>query len=155
MGITDLIRFFHLLSYLVITGQLLYYVFVMATALQQVSISNFIEQRKIVDPLVRQRHIPVYYVCLLLSILVVVQSIPVWDSLLFISVVIAFLCLVLDILLAKKENEPINSFINKHDMDDPGIDWEELRTKWLRFIRIRGAISLGGFVSVLAGIFWR
>jgi hypothetical protein len=155
MTMIEIIRFVHLLSYLVITGQLMYYFFVMATALQKVSIENFVEQRKIVDPLVQQRHIPVYYVCLVLSVAVVVLLIPAWHSPLFVSVLIALACLILDIVLAKKENVPINNVVNKHTVGDPGIDWENLRTQWLSLIRIRGGISLVGFVSLLAGIFWQ
>ena len=155
MTIIETIRFVHLLSYLVITGQLMYYFFVMATALQQVSIENFIEQRKIVDPLVRQRHIPVYYLCLVLSVAVVAIMASSWHSSLFISVLIALVCLILDIVLAKRKSVPINTLVNKHRIGDPGIDWEGLRIQWLSLIRIRGGISMIGFVSLLTGVFWQ
>lgn len=148
------IRFLHLLSYLFITGQLMFYFFIMADALRKVGIENFVEQRKIVDPIVRQRHVPVYYVCLLLNIVLLAMTAGSWYSSLFVSSLIAFLCLVADICLAQRENIPINAAINMHSIGDPRISWEALRMQWLFFIRIRGAISLAGFLSLLAGIFW-
>lgn len=148
------VRFLHLLCYLVITGQLMFYFFVMADALKMAGIENFVEQRKIVDPLVHARHIPVYYACLALSIIVLILTAKNWNSSLFLSIVFASICLGLDIFLGQRENGPINSFINTHNITDPGIDWESLRSKWLSFIRIRGAISLAGFIGLLAGIFW-
>lgn len=148
------LRFIHILSYLVITGQLMYYFFVMGDALKAIGIDNFVEQRKIVDPLVQQRHAPVYYACLLLSVLVVILLAKNWRSPLFISGLIALLCLVVDVMLATKESIPINSVINNTPTGTPGIDWEGLRTQWLYLIRLRGAISMAGFVSLLAGVFW-
>ncbi|HEX2629586.1 MAG TPA: hypothetical protein VHM26_11250 [Chitinophagaceae bacterium] len=148
------LRLLHILSYLLITGQLMYYFFVMGDALKMSGIGNFVEQRKIVDPLVQQRHIPVYYACLALSVLVLIVLVKNWNPVLFFTALIALLCLGADILIALRENAPINSFINKHHIGEEGIDWEGMRSRWIMLIKIRGAISMAGFISLLIGLIW-
>ncbi|MGB8190336.1 MAG: hypothetical protein WCF67_00395 [Chitinophagaceae bacterium] len=154
MTAMKILRFIHILAYLVITGQLMFYFFVMGDALKAVGIENFVEQRKIVDPLVRQRHVPVYYACLFLSVVIVILLAKHWRSPLFLSSLAALVCLVLDVVLAQRENGPINATINNTAMGTPGVDWEGLRTHWINMIRLRGAISMAGFISLLAGVFW-
>ena len=78
-----IIRLLHVISFLIITSQLLYYVFLMGDALKMVNIESFIDERKIVDPMVRQRHIPFYYAALLLGIILMVMHYRQWNSYIF------------------------------------------------------------------------
>jgi uncharacterized membrane protein len=153
MTIIKSIRFLHLLAYLVITSQLMFYFFVMGSAMKRMSMANFIELRKIVNPLVHQRHIPVYYACLALSIIAIVLLAKDWKSPLFFSAVIALVSLVLDIVLAQAKNGPINAFISTHS-STAIVDWEGMRDQWLYWIKVRGVISTAGFVSLLGGLLW-
>jgi hypothetical protein len=146
------LRFLHLLAYLVIVGQLMYYVFVMGDALKMVSMENFLEQRRIVDPMVHKRHVPFYYLALVLTIGMLMLSYKQWNQPLFISVVVAFICLVADILLGLSESGKINSIVNTRSFSDAAINWQQLRTQWIDLIKIRGVISMLGFTGLLAAL---
>lgn len=155
MTTIKLIRLLQLFTYLVVVSQLAYYVFVMGDALKMVSIGNFVEQRKIVDPMVHQRHAPFYYAALILTFVVLISHYKEWNSGIFITTAIALLCLIADVYLGLRGNGPINTLVNQTAMGSPGIDWEGLRQKWIHLIKIRGMISMAGFVSLLTGLVWK
>lgn len=149
------IRLLHLLSYLIITTQLMYYLFLMGDALKLVHIDNFLEQRQVVDRLIQQRHVPVYYVCLALSILMVGLHAKQWCSPVFISSALALTCLIVDVTIARGEVSNINNIVNSHPAGAAGIDWQGLRLQWLHLIKVRGIFSTAGFVFLLIGLLWQ
>ncbi|HEY0749893.1 MAG TPA: hypothetical protein VGD26_01980 [Chitinophagaceae bacterium] len=155
MTTIKLIRLLQLFTYLIVVSQLAYYVFVMGDALKMVSIGNFVEQRKIVDPMVHQRHVPFYYAALILTLVMLIWHYKEWNSGIFMTTAFALLCLIADVYLGLKENGPINTLVNQTAMGTPGIDWEGLRLKWISLIKIRGMISMAGFVSLLTGLIWK
>ena len=152
MTAIKIIRFLHLVCFLIVTSQLLYYVFVMGDAMKLTSIGNFIEQRKIVDPMVHQRHVPFYYACLLLGLLLLLMQFRQWNSWLFITTALATLLLVTDIIIALKGNVPINQYINQYKPGTEDSLIEQLRLKWIGLIKLRGLISMAGMVILIAGL---
>ena len=152
MQTIKIIRLLHLLVYLILVSQLLYYLFVMGDAMKMAGIENFVEQRKIVDPLVKKRHIPFYYLGLALSILLLIFTARQWCSPIFICTLLSLLCLFFDLGIALKANVPINNLINETPIGDKGTNWEGLREKWIYFIQMRGAISAIGFISLLVAL---
>ncbi len=58
------IRLLHLLSYLLVTSQVLFYLFILCDALKAVSLENYFEQRKVIDSLMVRRFRFMYYSCL-------------------------------------------------------------------------------------------
>ena len=155
MTIIKILRLLQILAYLVLVSQLLYYLFVMGDAMKLVGIDNFVEQRKIVDPLVKQRHVPFYYASLVLTLLTLASNYKQWNSIVFICTAIAFVCLIADVYLGQTENGPINSLIHETATGAEGVDWEELRTKWIDMIKIRAMIITTGFASLITGYIWK
>ena len=45
------IRLLHLISYVLVTSQVLFYLFILCEALKAVSLENYFEQRKVIDSL--------------------------------------------------------------------------------------------------------
>ena len=80
-----LIRLLHLISYLLVTSQVLFYWFILCDALKAVSLENYFEQRKVIDSSMAKRFRFMYYTCLALSITAVVVSAGEPASLFFIS----------------------------------------------------------------------
>jgi hypothetical protein len=148
MTTTNIFRVLQLLAYFLVTIQLTYYLYLMGDAMKLVSLDNFYEQRKIVHTLVMKKHQPVYYVCLALSILMIILTIKQPASIVFICSCIAFLCLIADIIIAMKGNGPINNASENYISGAAG-NWEAMRLQWLKFINIRGVFSTIGFLSLL------
>ncbi|RYY93685.1 MAG: hypothetical protein EOO11_19300 [Chitinophagaceae bacterium] len=149
-----LLRLLHLLLYFVVAVQLVYYLYLMGDALQQVSIGAFLEERRIVHPLVMKRHQAVYYACLATSVLMLFLAWRERTALGFVPHAIALLCLVADIVIAMKGNGPINTQIQAA-VAAPGTDWEALRTQWLTLIKTRGAVISAGMLALFIGLVWR
>src|SRR4030095_10630434 len=61
------IRLLHLLSYLLVTSQVLFYLFILCKALKAVSLKNYFEQRKVIDSLMVKRFKFIYFFCLSLN----------------------------------------------------------------------------------------
>ena len=77
------IRLLHTLSYLLVTSQVLFYLFILNDALKKVSLESYFEQRKVIDSLMLTRFKAMYYGCLILTILAVMVASRHPSSLLF------------------------------------------------------------------------
>jgi len=152
MSLTKTTYFVYLLCYVLVSSQLLFYLFILTDALRPVSLSNFIELRKSVDFLAEHRLRVLYYVSLPLSIATVALLAPNRTSPLFITAVISCLCLLIDMAFALKGNMPINAQINNYTPNS-GTNWEALRQQWLTFMQYRGVAIAIGITSLLAGLF--
>ncbi len=152
MPAIKIIRLLHLVCFLILTSQLLFYVVVMGDAMKKTGINNFIELRKIVDPLVHLRHIPFYYACLVLGIILLVLMHRQWNSLVFTTTVFATVMLIADMVIAVKINVPINQHLNAYQFGTIDKSLETLRLKWIYFIELRGWISMAGMVSLFVGL---
>ena len=151
---TKILRLIQICVYLIITSQLLFYFIILSDALKQVSLENFLELRKIVDALMSTRFRVIYYSALILTLTVVVLTFKKPDSILFVTSVIALVCLIVDVTIAMKANVPINSLINEYTPGNTNHDWNSLRLEWLNFINIRAIFVVVGMVSQIAGLLW-
>ena len=151
---TKILRLIQICVYLIITSQLLFYLLILSDALKQVSLENFLELRKIVDALMSTRFRVIYYSALILTLTVVVLTFKKPDSILFVTSVIALVCLIVDVTIAMKANVPINSLINEYTPGNTNHDWNSLRLEWLNFINIRAIFVVVGMVSQIAGLLW-
>src|SRR5688572_24919973 len=96
MTFFEIIRIIHMICYLLVVSQLLFYFTVMGNALRMGSIDGFLENRKIIDTrLVKRIKIP-YYTCLLLNVFVVLLSVPEYPRIIFLSTLLALVCLLID-----------------------------------------------------------
>jgi hypothetical protein len=137
----QIIRLLHLVSYLVVTSQLLFYLVILSDAMKIIPLSHFLEQRKAVDSLMVKRFKVIYVSCLLLNIVVVILAAGQPLSACFISAVIALVCVIVDTSISQKGNTPLNQLVNSYVPEDNSTDWELVRVKWLRLIRYRGIFT--------------
>lgn len=151
---TKILRLLQLAVYLIITSQLLFYLFILTDAMKQVSLDNFLELRKIVDGLMGARFRVIYYAGLILTLTVVILLLKKTDSVLFITSCIALVCLIIDVTIAMKGNIPINTLINNYTPGDTSQDWSALRSQWLNLINLRGAFITFGMLSQMVGLLW-
>lgn len=147
-----IIRLLQLVSYLVVTSQLLFYLLILIDGLKVIPIEHFLEQRKAIDQLMIGRFKFMYYACLALSLLMVFLSAKEPESLLFITTAIAMVCLLVDVVVATKGNGPINALVNTYAGDGPKAGWELVRIEWLKYIQYRGVAITIGMVSLLTGL---
>lgn len=141
------------ISYVLISSQLLFYMLVLTQAMKAVSLENFLDLRKAIDPIFAGFPKLLYYTGLILSFVAVGLSVKDYNSLLFITSAISFICLAADVTIAMKCNVPINNKINTYVQGViTGTNWEGLRTDWLKFMQYRSAIGLVGVISLLVGL---
>lgn len=152
MKTLKLIELLYLVSYIIISSQLIYYLFVMSDALNLISIDNFMELRKAIDPIFKKRLSFVYYTCLGLNIVLLVIRRGELFSISYIALIIAFLCLVTDLLIAVKGNIPINNHITNYFRGSIEYNWQAMRKDWLHYITWRGIANFIGILSLIAGL---
>jgi hypothetical protein len=134
MIVINTVRFLHLLSYLVVTSQLLFYLVILSDAMKVISLDNYFEQRRVIDTLMNRRFRGMYYACLLLSLTTTILASVDVTSLFFISTAISFLCLIADVVIAQKKNIPLNVLSNTYSAGNENQEWENVRMQWLKFI---------------------
>ena len=142
-----------LLLYLVVVSQGIFYLFAASKAFSGVSIHAYAEVRNSIDQVIEWPLKFVYPATLLLGLVVVLFSMKAPGSLVFITTVIAFVCVVVDVALAVKFNMPINEQFHAYNLGMQGIDWESLRQRWLQFIEYRAVVQVVGFMALLVGMF--
>jgi hypothetical protein len=152
MIVIHIVRLLHLMSYLIVTSQLLFYLVILADAMKMISLNNYFEQRRVIDTLMNRRFRIIYYACLLLSLLTTLLAGFAPRSPFFISTTVAFLCVVIDVIIAQKKNIPLNRLSNTYVTGSENQEWEHIRTEWLKFIQYRGAFIVVGMIALLIGI---
>lgn len=150
----NILRFIHLLFYFLVAVQLTYYVYLMGDALKLVNIASFLDERRIVHPMVLHKHKAVYYLTLFLSLLVIAISLR-YDRFTSITYTIAFICLVTEVIIAVKGNGPLNELVQQFSSHESVHNWEEIRSEWIRLIKLRGYIILVGMTAIFAGLIFR
>lgn len=149
-----IIRLVHLVAYLIVTSQLLFYLIILGNAMKAVSLNSYFELRRVVDTLMNQRFRMIYYTCLGLSLLTIIFASGNPKSPFFISVALAFVCLVIDVIIAQQKNVPLNKLSNTYTTKSADHDWQDIRTQWLRYIRYRGIFIVAGMIALLMGLVW-
>src|SRR5688572_21183124 len=99
------IKILHLIqitAYIIVASQLVFYLMVMIDALKKVSIDNFLEQRQAIDSIFLKRYQPIYYTALLFTLIMVTANVYHELTSGICLQVIALLCLIADITIARK-----------------------------------------------------
>ena len=149
---TNILRLTQLAVYLIITSQLVFYMFILSDALKEVSIDNFAALRKSVDLGFGHRFKIIYYAGLALSLATLIMHSKDPRSVMFISSCIGMLCLIADIIIAMTCNIPINLLFNNFSVADTSQNWPALRVEWLKFINTRGIFISVGMLSQLGAL---
>lgn len=148
MNIIFLVRIISMILYFFIAAQGAFYLFGFAKALYNIPSENFIELRKAVDPVVRSRFKVLYLSALFMMfiwLLIIDKTHGFWSYGLILT---AFLLLAADLVLILKVSEPANRIING-DVSSLQGSYNELRHQWLKFISIRGNLSVSGFILLI------
>lgn len=148
---TKIMLLLTLLAYSVIVGQSYMYIIALKDVQNNMQADSYIELRKLTDTAFRANFKWVIYAALLFNLLLVISTIKNPGSLLFITIVIAFLALITDTLLAVKGNVPVNDLINSWSADNYPANWADYRAKWLNIFQYRQIANITGFVSLLIG----
>jgi hypothetical protein len=146
------IRLVHLLSYVLVTSQVLFYLFILSDSLKLVSLGNFFELRKIIDSMMAGRFKFMYYSCLSLSIFLVVITAREPFSAFFISSLAALLFLSVDLFITVKGSLPLNALSHCYPLGSDNTDWESVRSQWLSLMKYRGMAIIVGMVALLWGL---
>lgn len=147
-------RIAFLLLYLIVVSQGIFYLFALGKALSGVSMDAYAEIRNSTDQVIEWRLKFVYPATVLIGLITVVlcfMKAP--YSLLSISTAIAFVCVLLDLMMAIKFNMPINAQFQAYQAGIQGVDWTSLRNTWLQFLEYRGVVQVVGFLALLVGMF--
>ena len=145
------LSFTAMLLYFLIAAQGAFYIFGFGKALYNIPSENFIELRKAVDPVIRSRFKVLYLSALALMfiwLLLTDRTGGFWSYGLILA---AFLLLAADLILILKVSEPLNRIING-DVSSLHGSYNELRHQWLKFILIRGYLSVSGFILLIINL---
>ena len=146
------IRILHLLSYVLVTSQVLFYLFILCKALKAVSLDNYFELRKVIDSLMIKRFKFMYYSCLALSIVTVLLSARQPASLFFISSASALIFLAIDLAITLRGSVPLNTLSHSYGATPENVNWQNVRTQWLDYMKYRGIAIALGMSGLLAGL---
>lgn len=142
---------FTLLAYGIIVSQSFMYILSLRYAQLNLSLTSYIELRKLVDASMRRRFRYPMYIGLLTNLILVISTIDDPSSLLFIAAAFAFVALVSDTMITVKGNIPVNDEINTWSAERYPANWADHRAKWLRFFQYRQIANISGFVALLVG----
>ena len=146
--LVPLIRIIGIILYFFIAAQGAFYHFGFGKALYQIPSEHFIELRKAVDPVVRSKFKVLYLSALVVMFvwfLISDKSAGFWS---YGFVLLAFIFLIADMVLILKFSEPVNELINS-DLLNTEKGYSNARSEWLKFILIRGYLSLTGFAMLI------
>lgn len=146
--ILDMVRAIGLVLYFFVAAQGAFYRVGFGKALFDIAPENFIELRKAVDPRVR-RPLKTLYISSLTTMLTwLVLTVNAGGLLTYGPVLVAFLLLIADLVLALKCSEPVNVLINA-DLLNTRQGYVNARDEWMKFISIRGSLAVSGFVVLM------
>ncbi|MCF0061432.1 hypothetical protein MUK70_19530 [Dyadobacter chenwenxiniae] len=152
--LTALVRIIGITLYFLIAAQGAFYHFGFGKALYNIPAEDFIVLRKAVDPIVRGKFKVLYLSALAVMFIWFLLSDKSAGFLSYAPVLIAFLLLVADMALILKFSEPVNALINGSTLNTE-TGFNQARSEWLKFILIRGYLSISGFLMLMVHLVLR
>lgn len=144
--------FITLISYSFLVSQSFMYIIALRNVQQNMQAASYLEMRKLLDKNFRKKYSWVVYTSLITSTTSMILCSMAPESLLFISVCIAWLMLIIDIIITIKGNMPINNIINSWSMENYPSDWRDYRSKWLFYFTQRQIATTAGYISLVTGL---
>lgn len=148
---TQIIYTITLLAYAMIASQAFMYIFSLKQVQLNLNASSYTEIRKLIDISMRASFKYVIYAALLANVSLVIATVKIPTSLVFITATIALVALVAEILFTLKGNLPINDIINSWSPEHVPADWTTFRDKWFTIFQYRQIASISGFISLVIG----
>ncbi|QHT71794.1 hypothetical protein GXP67_36595 [Rhodocytophaga rosea] len=128
----------------------MFYLIGINKALHNISIASFIEQRKSIDAVIGDPLRFLYFSSIGIAVLLLVFTFRNPRSVVFITVLLSFACILGDMTLAITKSIPLNEIINNYPANNY-MDMQTLRSEWLSYISLRGAIAITGLLILLSG----
>ena len=150
----SVVRIVGIVLYFFIAAQGAFYHFGFGKALYNIPSEDFIELRKAVDPIVRGRFKVLYLSALAIMFIWFLMSDKSAGFLSYAPILLAFLFLVADMTLILKFSEPVNELINSNSLNTQS-GFQNARNAWLKFILIRGYLSISGFLLLMVHLVFR
>lgn len=144
--------FITLISYSFLVSQSFMYIIALKNVQQNMQAASYLEMRKLLDKNFRKKYSWVVYTSLITSTTTMILCSMAPESLLFISVCIAWPMLIIDIIITIKGNMPINNIINSWSMENFPSDWRDYRSKWLFYFTQRQIATTVGYISLVTGL---
>lgn len=110
---------------------------------------HYIQMRKLLDKNFRKKYSLIVYTALASATCTMILCSTPPQSILFISICLAWLMLVTDVLITIKGNMPINNIINSWSEADYPSDWEKYRSKWLFYFSQRQIVVTTGYTALI------
>jgi hypothetical protein len=151
MNIVSISGFIYLLFYFILAGQSVFYLFCFSKVFTMIDASGFITIRKLAAPLLERPLRFWYYGCLVVGVVHLAICFSKMPALWFFFNLLSYILLLLDVVLAKRHNIPVNKIIDglvQHNTSE--AEMSQLRDKWLKWIDIRGRVLIAGFILLLA-----
>jgi len=149
--ITRIVFLCTLIAYSFIVSQSFMYILALRQVQLNLKASTYTEFRKLIDASMRNNFKYAVYGALIANLILILSTIIKPGSLLFVSAVVAFVCLVTDTMLTIRGNMPVNNEINRWSADNYPENWTDYRAKWLIIFRYRQIANITGFISLLIG----
>lgn len=144
--------FITLISYSFLASQSFMYIIALRNVQQNMQASSYLEMRKLLDKNFRKKYSWVVYTSLITSTITMILCSMAPESLLFLSVCIAWLMLVIDTIITIKGNIPINHIMNSWSVENCPSDWKVYRSKWLFYFTQRQIATTAGYFSLVTGL---
>jgi len=151
MNVLNLVTFIFALLFFFIASQAGYYFLGYYKVIQEAGTDQFIMIRRATDSAIRPALQTLYIAALVTGIILVVLGRKQAGSARGIMVSVSVLLLIADIVLAKSVSETINAAINTSSSDALNA-MPDVQKRWLNMLLIRGALSISGFVIVIASL---
>lgn len=148
----NIVLFLNLLLYAVIASQSFMYMIALSNVQKNLDAAGYIQLRHLLDRNFRRNNSAVVYMSLVTSTLFSLLCSAEPGSLLFISSLIAWILLIVDVVLTLKGSMPLNNIINEWSADNYPQNWSSYRAEWLDIFRKRQIAITCGFISLLAGV---
>ena len=145
----NILLFLTVLSYSFLVSQSFMYMIALRNVQMNLSAPHYIQMRKLLDKNFRKKYSLIVYTALASATCTMILCSTAPQSILFISICLAWLMLVTDVLITIKGNMPINNIINSWSEADYPSDWEKYRSKWLFYFSQRQIVVTTGYTALI------
>ena len=150
--LTKIILLLTLIAYSVVVSQPFMYILALKNTQLALGGSSYTEVRQLIDANMRDTFKYVVYAVLLANLALVIVNLKAPLSVPFITALIAFIALIVDILLMVKGSMPLNEVINTWSPENYPVNWKDIRQQWFTVFQYRQIANGIGFLSLLAGV---
>lgn len=126
----------------------------LGSAMEHLSLAAYVEIHQSMSPLLDSWMLSFYLLLVAFLFLDLFYLRHEWQSLEFVLVFFALLCICDEFAMTWNGNMPLDHVIKSWHMQSPPPDWMEIRSQWLRFMYLRSVLLVAGFGLLLSSTFF-